>query len=773
VSRRRKIGAVLALSLLSSVLSGLAVASPAAAQTSGFDPTWGVDGVVQVDADITAKTVTSDGDTTWVAGMRYAGVDGFHSRQDVLVVAAYDSRGRLIPSFGDGGTLVVDDVPRRGMLTTQLLVDGRGGLLLDYFDGYTERHTGQVFRIDASSGQLDRTWGQTGRVPYDSVAYGVEFAPDSLGRLYVGSSDGLSRYTPDGQPDPTWGPDGRRVVVTGRPARLVMVDDSDRVLVVQAGEDNKVHRFLASGEVDASFGAGGTVQLPGRANDLLAHVDGILVSTSEQGACAPSWASRLSRFDDRGLLDPSWGSAGSVRMPCGLDLRPDAHVDSQGRVLTKLTVPSTAESELVRLLPDGDVDPSFSFYSSMEALHPFQVSAIGAAPDGTAYLIDGAYYSRGVARLSVDLATHAGTGFVPVQPFRVLDTRHGLGAPQARLQGGQALRLQLGGVGSVPSDAAAVVLNVTAVGPSADSFITVWPAGAARPTVSNLNPRAGTIRPNAVTVKMGARGAVDLYNEVGTVDLVVDVAGYYVRGGGVGFTPLPAPVRLLDTRVGTGAPAGPVASTAPLAVQVVGAAGVPAGATAVVMNLTAVGPTKDTFVSVWPTGTAQPTVSSLNLSAGEIAPNLVTVKLGEGGRVSMAPGPGQVHLVADVAGWYGPDGETLFVPLQPTRLLDTREEDGPAGAGDTVPFLAEQAGVPVFANAVVVNVTAVAPSASTFVTAFPYAAARPLASNLNPVAGVTAPNLAIVSPDGDGVVGLYNDLGRTDLIADVAGYFTD
>lgn len=90
-----------------------------------------------------------------------------------------------------------------------------------------------------------------------------------------------------------------------------------------------------------------------------------------------------------------------------------------------------------------------------------------------------------------------------------------------------------------------------------------------------------------------------------------------------------------------------------------------------------------------------------------------------------------------------------------------------------MPFSAEAGGVPLYATSVVVNVTAVQPSTATYVTAHSYQSARPLASNLNPAPGVTSPNLVVVGPDGDGVVGLYNDLGSTDLIADVAGYFTD
>ena len=78
------------------------------------------------------------------------------------------------------------------------------------------------------------------------------------------------------------------------------------------------------------------------------------------------------------------------------------------------------------------------------------------------------------------------------------------------------------------------------------------------------------------------------------------------------------------------------------------------GVTAVILNLVAVVPASPGFLTVWPASTARPLASSLNFAGGQIAANLVTVKLGAGGKVSIYNGSGStVHLVADVAGWYG------------------------------------------------------------------------------------------------------------------------
>jgi hypothetical protein len=73
----------------------------------------------------------------------------------------------------------------------------------------------------------------------------------------------------------------------------------------------------------------------------------------------------------------------------------------------------------------------------------------------------------------------------------------------------------------------AVVMNVTVTNPTAPSYLTVWPDGAARPVASDLNYVAGLTVPNLVVVKLGASGSIDLYNAFGTSDVIADVVGWY------------------------------------------------------------------------------------------------------------------------------------------------------------------------------------------------------------------------------------------------------
>src|SRR5690349_17769809 len=217
--------------------------------------------------------------------------------------------------------------------------------------------------------------------------------------------------------------------------------------------------------------------------------------------------------------------------------------------------------------------------------------------------------------------------YTPVVPARLLDTRSeattidGLGRPAQRLGEGRSIDVQVVGRGGVPAaGVSAVVLNVTAVAPDHQSFITVWPTGATRPEASNLNVVPGQIVPNSVVAKLGTAGNVSLFNHAGTTDLVVDVVGYFPADDA--FVAV-VPARLLETRPGlpTQDGAGQVGhrlgAGESLTVDVTGRAGVPkSGVDTVVLNVTAVAPTATSFLTVWPGGT-RPLSSNLNFAAAE------------------------------------------------------------------------------------------------------------------------------------------------------------
>lgn len=255
-----------------------------------------------------------------------------------------------------------------------------------------------------------------------------------------------------------------------------------------------------------------------------------------------------------------------------------------------------------------------------------------------------------------------GAGFTPVTPARLLDSRPGsdnVGSYAEPWQAGSgaARTVPVAGLGGVPADASAVVLNVTAVNPTAASFLQLWPTGSPQPgSGSSLNFTAGQVVANAVTVKVGSGGSVQVFNATGTVDVVIDVSGYYTDSGGAAFHAV-QPERLLDSRPGSdnvGQYSTAWDHNWARDVQVAGLAGVPADADAVVMNVTAVWPTASTFVQLWPADVGKPVFgSNLNAGPGQIVPNAVTVKLGSGGDALVYNLQGSVHLVADIAGWFG------------------------------------------------------------------------------------------------------------------------
>jgi hypothetical protein len=230
-----------------------------------------------------------------------------------------------------------------------------------------------------------------------------------------------------------------------------------------------------------------------------------------------------------------------------------------------------------------------------------------------------------------------------------------------------------------------------------------------------------------------------------------------------------------------GAPAAIVGANATIDLQVTGRGGVPAtGVSAVVMNVAVTQPDAVGYLTAWPSGDTRPLASSLNFAGGQTVANLVMVKVGPDGKVSLYDGGGALHLVADVAGWFGASGETTgarYHPVTPARVLDTRVGLGAlqlplASLGALDLQLAGQGGVPAAGvSAVVMNMTVVDPLSPGFLTAWPAGALQPLASNLNFAARQTVPNLVVAKLGTAGRVSIYNGGGTAHLVADVNGWY--
>lgn len=231
-----------------------------------------------------------------------------------------------------------------------------------------------------------------------------------------------------------------------------------------------------------------------------------------------------------------------------------------------------------------------------------------------------------------------------------------------------------------------------------------------------------------------------------------------------------APRRLLDTRN----PSAPLVAGADRALTVTG---IPANASAVVLNVTVTRPTEAGYVLAYPTGSkpAGP-ASNLNFARGQTIAVQVQTGLGAGGSVSLANLAGSTHVVVDLLGWYGDATDIAglgYQALTPTRVLDTRNTASPLTAGkDRKLPVTGLAGVPLGARAVAVNVTVTGANGVIDVQLYPSGAkpARPT-STLNVVTGQTIANAAVVTVGSDGQIGLAASAGKVTVVVDIVGYY--
>jgi len=384
-------------------------------------------------------------------------------------------------------------------------------------------------------------------------------------------------------------------------------------------------------------------------------------------------------------------------------------------------------------------------------------------------------------------ATQAGANpgallFVPVTPCRVADTRGALGAFGGPTMTGGAIRsfaLPQSSCG-IPATAQAYSLNVTVVPQGALSYLTLWPAGQAQPLVSTLNSFGGAVVANAAIVPAGANGAVSVF-VTNTTDVILDIDGYFTNAtGGVAFYAA-IPCRVADTRNADGALGGPfMPATQTRNFPVLSSpCAIPASASAYSMNVTVVPSGPLAYLSTWPTGQAQPNVSTLNSFTGKVVANAAIVPAGAGGDISVYV-TDPTDVILDTNGYFamvGSPGALSFYPVAPCRVADTRNANGPFGgpslaAGGTRSFTIPASGcsIPSTAQAYSLNVTVVPAGPLSYLTAWPTGASQPFVSTLNSFDGSIVANAAIVPAGASGAVSVFVT-DTTNVILDVNGYF--
>ena len=412
--------------------------------------------------------------------------------------------------------------------------------------------------------------------------------------------------------------------------------------------------------------------------------------------------------------------------------------------------------------------------------------------------------------------TGSSGAYTPATPYRVCDTRpagsvtanqcdnNSTGAGSGPITQGSTRVVTVDGFGPVPgSGVTAVVVNVTAVAPSKNTYLSVFPDGTTWPGTSNLNPDAGTVLANLVEVGVSAAGKIDVFNAVGTTNVIVDIEGYVTAASTALFAPATTPVRICDTRAASGGITpnrcdthglSPVGPNQTLTFAVTGSGSpVPATASAVIFNLTAISPTVSTVLTAFAGSTPKPNASNLNVAAHANLPNRVIVPVtcvSGTCTVSIWNSVGSVNIAVDVDGWFITTSGAQFTPLAtPARVCNTLS--GTAGcpkglvaggrvlnlgvAGvDGIPPETGSSGSSGSPVAIVANVTALTATASTYVTAFPGPSSptHPGVSDLNLGVGDVATNLVVVGVGTDGTINLYNNVGGINLIVDVLGYYS-
>jgi hypothetical protein len=207
----------------------------------------------------------------------------------------------------------------------------------------------------------------------------------------------------------------------------------------------------------------------------------------------------------------------------------------------------------------------------------------------------------------------------------------------------------------VPPGATAVAVNVTTSSATNVSYVSACPSGQPLATckaTSTINPMPGRDSANFAVVKLGGpnNDQIQLYNNAGRLRLVIDVNGYFVPGSAAPDTgqlhPV-QPIRMMSKVVGESS-----ATTLTLT-------NAPAGATAVVLNLTASGASGVTYISACPAGVSLrdcTRTSAFNPTPSVDTSNSVMVKLGGpgGNQVTLYNNRGTTRLIADVQGYFVP-----------------------------------------------------------------------------------------------------------------------
>ncbi|MFL6098998.1 MAG: hypothetical protein ACJ71T_03485 [Actinomycetales bacterium] len=643
-------------------------------------------------------------------------------------------------------------------------------------------------------GWLDTDYGLQGLAVAlgASDQYGGGGTVDSSGRAVVLSPVSavvdqiqITRFAVNGAKDSTFGTGGATTLPDG--SRYTAISAAGDAIYVAgpaaSGNGIALVRLSASGVLDTTYGTGGqvVVAIPDTITAVtgiarLANGDVVLAGRHS----ATSTTSYVAAVDATGGLDAAWNAGGSTPgvVPSSNLV---ADLDTDGNHALLLLVAATGTSQVQRRAANGTLDTGFGSGGARALPTTFGAGHLGVESDGDYYVtgadgpsrqgtmavtrllpsgtVDATFGTAGTARIPLSDCEPTATSVAVRSPYvYVFGTHRSFGGPSCPTRGPIIARLSAAGVVDPAfGSGGAIQMSEEVV----------------RGSMVPAEVFDGAVQPDGHPVLALALTATDNIR-MGAIRLHADS----VAPSGA-FVPL-VPRRLLDTRSGTG---GPLPGGGLLSLPIAGHAGVPStGAGAVVLNVTAVAPTRRGYVTVYPGGQNRPPTSNLNYAAGATTPVAVTVALNGSGAVNLYNGSsGSVHLLVDVVGYYRSGAATApgsFTALTPARIVDTRDGTGTPAAriagGATLTFGVSGAGGVPGSNvsAAVLSVTAVTPGGSGYLTAYAGGASRPVASSLSYASGQTRANEVTVGLGAAGDVSVYNgSSGSVDLLVDVAGYY--
>jgi hypothetical protein len=375
--------------------------------------------------------------------------------------------------------------------------------------------------------------------------------------------------------------------------------------------------------------------------------------------------------------------------------------------------------------------------------------------------------------------------FVPAQG-RAVDTRSGLGGITGPVTANTWYPFQILGQASVPSTGVdSVLVNLTVVGGTTSNAAQLVPNTARHRDTTVLFSGAGDTISNSAIIAVGTDGKLALISST-SQQFIVDVQGYFTSGATPapgGFASVPTS-RVIDTRNGTGYPAGAWAGTAVKSLALKGKGGVPDTATAVFANITVISTDSGgvSFASL-PGGmfaTGSEPGTTLNFRSNETTAIAAVLDLNAAGVVDIkhytsATG---VHVVVDIQGYFDGQVSTSSFTTVESRIYDSRTPNTPIPANSTVEVQIGGVGglPPASPNVagVVMNITPLTSSGSGFLTLWPSDEPEPNLSSVNYTADSVS-NVIVVRPSATtGKVKIKNTgTGSVHIIIDSQGWFSN